>query len=313
MKKISILIPCYNEVENIHPVYDAVTAQMAALGAYEHEILFIDNASTDGTQDTLRALAQQDPRVKVIMNMRNFGHIRSVFHGFRQADGDAVIYMPADLQEPVAMIETFIREWEKGSPVVIGIKTRSRESTIMYFMRNVYYSILRRIAENEQIKQFTFFGIYDKMVLEAFRKLNDPHPYLRGLIFELGFPYITVEYTQERRQRGTTKFNFYALFGEAMLGFTNSSKLPLRLATFTGLCVGTVSLLIAAFTLIYKLLNWETYQMGMAALITGLFFFSSVQLFYLGILGEYIGGIWTQTKNRPLVVERERINFPSSP
>lgn len=274
---------------------------------YEH--LFIDNASSDGTQIELRKLAAEDVRVKVILNQRNFGHVRSPFHGLMQARGDAVIVMASDLQDPPTLIPDLIRLWQTGFYVVLGQKTNSAETSIFFAARKAYYRLVKRLADVELLENVTGFGLYDRRVIEAFRSLNDPYPYVRGLICELGYEVKLVPYLQPRRVRGITKNNIYTLYDVAMLGITSHSKVPLRLATMLGFAASAVSFLAAIGYLLYKLIYWDRFALGVAPVIIGLFFFASVQLFFIGIVGEYIGSIHTRVTKRPLVIEKERINF----
>lgn len=309
MKLISIVTPCYNEEENVEEVYRRVKELFAQLGKYRYEHLFIDNASTDRTQDILRQLAARDPNVKVILNSRNFGHIRSPYYGMLQARGDAVIPFVADLQEPVELLARFLEEWEQGAKIVMGVKVRSGESPLMFAVRKMYYRLVKRLSEVELTSNYYGFGLYDRCVMDILRGMDDPYPYFRGLIADIGFQPVKIEYRQPRRERGITKNNFYTLYDTAMLGITSHSKIPLRMATFTGFCLGTASLLVALAYFAYKLIFWNNFQVGMAPLVIGIFFFSAVQLFFTGILGEYIGVIHTQVLHRPLVIEKERINF----
>jgi glycosyltransferase involved in cell wall biosynthesis len=243
------------------------------------------------------------------VNIRNFGHIRSPYYGILQANGDAVILVVADLQDPPKMIATFLEKWEEGYKIVIGTKNKSKENKIMFFIRKLFYKAISRISETEQVKNFTGFGLYDKTFIDILRTIDEPYPYFRGLITELGFGRIEIPYTQPKREKGKTNNNFYTLYDIAMLGFINYSKLPLRLSSFIGFAVSLLSFLIALGYLFAKLIFWSTFSIGVAPLVIGLFFFGGVQLFFLGIIGEYIGAIFTQVKKRPLVVEKERINF----
>jgi len=308
MKLISVVTACYNEEANIAAVYERVKAVMAGL-PYRYEHIFIDNASTDRTVDILREIAARDKGVKVIVNTRNFGHIRSPFHGLLQAHGDAVVFIVADLQEPPELLPRFIKKWEDGWKIAAGVKTTSQESGLMFSVRKLYYRIIGRLSDVRQIENFTGFGLYDQRVIEILRSLNDPYPYFRGLIADIGFPIAEIEYDQPLRRGGKTKNNFYTLYDMAMLGITNYSKVPLRLAVFAGFGLSILSLLVALVYFIYKLMFWYSFSVGMAPLVIGLFFFSSVQLLFIGIIGEYIGVIHTQTLRRPLVIEKERINF----
>jgi polyisoprenyl-phosphate glycosyltransferase len=309
MKKISIVSPCFNEEDNVAELVRRVRQVFESLPQYDYEIIFIDNASKDRTVPILREMAAQDRRIKVIVNTRNFGHIRSPHYGFLQAHGDAAIMMVSDLQDPPELIPQFIERWEAGFKVVLGIKAKSEESPLFFLMRKIYYSLVNRLADVELIKNATGFGLYDQEVVRQLRLIEDPYPYARGLVAELGYECAFVPFTQPRRQRNITKNNFYTLFDMAMLGFTSHSKVPLRLATMAGFILATCSLLIAAGYFAYKLVRWNSFEVGMAPIVIGLFFFASVQLFFLGIVGEYVGAIYTQVRRRPLVVEKERINF----
>lgn len=313
MKHITIVTPCFNELENVEPLHDQIAAVMASLPNYTYDHLYIDNASTDGTDAILRRLAAQDPRVRVIFNTRNFGHIRSPYHGLLQGEGDAVICMASDLQDPPALIPQFIARWEEGYKVVMGVKSRSQETPLFYFLRTAYYRILHSLSDVDLIEHFTGFGLYDRTVIQTLRQIRDPYPYFRGLIAELGYKKAIIPFEQPRRVRGLTKNNFYTLYDMAMLGLTNYSKVPLRMATMLGFGSALVSFLVGLAYLIYKLIAWQNFSLGLAPVIVGLFFFGSVQLIFLGILGEYIGAIYTQVLNRPLVIEQERINFPPRP
>jgi glycosyltransferase involved in cell wall biosynthesis len=307
-KMISIVTPCYNEEENIDELSERIQKAMQGCG-YEYEHIFIDNASKDGTVAKIRALAAKDRRVKAILNTRNFGHVRSPYHGLLQAAGDAVVELSSDLQDPPERIPDFIRQWEAGSKVVIGVKTQSQEAGVFYLLRTLYYKVLRGLSEVELIEHFTGFGLYDQQVIETLRQLDDPYPYFRGLIADLGFPISRIEFVQPRRKRGISKNNFYTLYDMAMLGLTGYTKVPLRLATMLGFFSATVSFLIGVVYLIYKLVDWQNFSLGLAPVVIGLFFLGSVQLLFLGIVGEYIGAIYTQVMHRPLVIEKERINF----
>ena len=306
---ISIVSGCYNEAGNVEELIARVTKLMETLPQYGYEQIVIDNASTDGTQEILRKLASKNPRLKVILNARNFGHVRSPYHGMLQASGDAVIYLASDLQEPPELIPDFIKQWEQGAKAVVGIKSSSSESAIFFAVRRLYYELVEKLADTRTIQNFTGFGLYDRTIIDYCKSLGDPYPYFRGLIAEIGLPVEKIAYHQPLRKRGFTKNNFYTLYDMAMLGITNFSKVPLRLATMLGFLTAALSLLVALGYLIYKLLFWQNFAIGTAPMVIGLFFFASVQLFFIGILGEYIGAIHTQVLKRPLVVEKERINF----
>lgn len=308
MPLISVVTPCYNEEENIDEIYESIALVMSGL-KYDYEHIFIDNASTDRTQEKLRSLTAKDQRVKVILNTRNFGHIRSPYYGLLQGTGNAVIILASDLQDPPERIPEFIQKWESGYKVVIGVKTSSHESGWFYFLRTLYYRVLRSLSDVELIEHFTGFGLYDQEVINILRSLNDPYPYFRGLIADIGFPIARIPFTQPRRKRGITKNNFYTLYDMAMLGMTGYTKVPLRIATMFGFLTAVISFLVGLIYLVYKLLFWQQFSLGSAPIVIGLFFLGSVQLLFLGIVGEYIGSIYTQVMKRPLVIEKERINF----
>ena len=309
MKKISIVTSCYNEEENVELLYKQIKEVMAALKEYTYELIYIDNHSTDKTVSILRKIAKSDKSIKVIINTRNFGHIRSPYHGILQSSGDMVIYVASDLQDPPSLIPEFIHRWEDGYKVVMGVKTSSKENNIFFLIRTFYYRLLQRLSDIRLVENATGFGLYDREVIEKLRSLNDPYPYFRGLVADLGYEIATVPFIQPPRKHGITKNNFYTLFDMAMLGLTNHSKVPLRMATMLGFVTAILSALIGLFYFVYKLINWQNFSLGLAPLSVGLFFFSSVQLIFLGVIGEYIGAIYTQVLKRPLVVEQERINF----
>ena len=312
MKLISVVSSCYNEEENVEPLYEAVKAIFAGLPQYRYEHILIDNASKDRTAERLRAIAARDANVKVILNTRNFGHIRSPYHGILQARGDAVIGMASDFQEPPELIPEFLRKWEEGYKLVLAVKEQAAESGLFYAIRDRYYRTLGRIAEIEIVRQATGFGLYDRVVVEALRRMNDPYPYFRGLLAEVGYEVARVPFKQAARRRGVTSQNFYTLYDLAFLGIVNHSKVPLRLATMIGFGTAILSLLVALGYLVYKLMFWQEFTVGIAPLVIGLFFLSSVQLFFVGIVGEYIGSIYTQVRNHPHVFEKERINFDNA-
>jgi glycosyltransferase involved in cell wall biosynthesis len=309
MKLISIVTPCYNEEANVEEIHRQVKAIFDEIPNYRYEHIFIDNASTDNTVAILKKIAEQDSHAKVIVNARNFGHIRSPYHAMLETNGDATILIVADLQDPPAMIKEFIKKWEKGYKIVVGVKPESQESKLMFAIRRAYYNFVTRIADVKLIKNFTGFGLYDKEVIDILRTHKDPYPYFRGLIAEIGLEIAEVPYNQPRRARGVTKNNFYSLYDMAMLGITSHSKIPLRLATMAGFSLSIISLLISLTFFILKLFFWNSFNLGVAPILIGLFFFSSVQLFFIGLLGEYIASIHTRVTKRPLVVEKERINF----
>lgn len=309
MPLISIITPCFNEEENVEELHRRIAVQFAGIPDCDYEHIFIDNASTDDTVEAIRRIASTDFHVKAIINSRNFGHIRSPMHALLQARGDAVITMASDLQDPPELIPEFIAKWREGFRVVVGVKPKSLETPLMAFIRRCYYRTIGKIADVSLIPNFTGFGLYDRSVVEIARKYDDPYPYFRGMISDIGFPHAQIPYEKPLRRRGITKNNFYTLYDLAMLGITSHSKLPLRLATMAGFSLSLVSLLIALAYLTLKLLYWDRFGMGLAPVLIGMFFLASVQLFFIGILGEYIASIHTQVQKRPLVVERERINF----
>jgi glycosyltransferase involved in cell wall biosynthesis len=313
MKTISIHTPCFNEEENVEEVYKRCRAVMQKLARYKYEHIFIDNNSTDDTVAILRRIAARDRNVKVIVNSRNFGHIRSPYHAFLQCSGDAVIGIVADLQDPPELIEQLVRKWEEGYSMVLCLKTASRENPMMYWIRTQYYRLVKRLSDIETFENFTGFGLYDRKVVEVIKTFPDAYPYFRGMIAEIGLPYTTIQFEQARRIRGITKNNFYSLYDMAMLGITNLSKVPLRTVTFLGFAGSLLSIIVALAYLMYKLIFWRNFEVGMAPLVIGLFFLGSVQLVSMGILGEYIGAIHTQVLKRPYVVEKERINFEYEP
>jgi glycosyltransferase involved in cell wall biosynthesis len=308
-KLISVVSGCYNEEGNVRDCYEQVKKVFQEIGRYRYEHIFIDNCSKDGTVAILREIAAQDKNIRVIINARNFGHIRSPYHAMLQARGDAVISLVSDLQDPPELIKEFVKKWEEGFLVVVAVKADSDESALFFAIRKAYYEFVARLAEVELIKNTTGFGLYDRRFMEVIREIADPYPYFRGLISEIGLPLVKIPYHQPVRKRGITSNNFYRLYDMAMLGITNHSKVPLRLATMVGFAVSFLSLLVAIGYFVYKLLYWDSFNLGLAPLVVGLFFFGSVQLFFIGILGEYIGSIHTQVQKRPLVVELERINF----
>lgn len=309
-KLISIVTPCYNEGENIDELYQRIVDTMARL-PYTYEHICIDNASTDDTVPKLKALAAKDKRLKIIVNARNFGHIRSPYHALLQTHSDATVLIASDLQDPPEMIAEFVQKWEQGYKTVLAVKPESQESALMFFVRKTYYRLVSRISEVPLVQNATGAGLFDRVVIDILRQLGDPYPYFRGLLCEIGFPIATVPFKQPRRKRGITKNNFYTLYDMAMLGVTNHSKLPLRLMTMGGFALSLLSLVTALLYLVAKLFFWNSFQVGIAPLLIGIFFFGAVQLFFMGVLGEYIGSIHTKVRNMPLVVELERVNFDS--
>ena len=310
MKKISVLIPCYNEAENVGPISRAVTEILEKeLPQYDYELVFIDNDSTDGTRDIIRGLCADNPRIKAILNARNFGQFNSPYYGMLQVTGDCVIEMVADFQDPVEMIPKYIHEWEKGYKIVIGIKTSSKENRLMYWLRSCYYKTIKKLSDVEQIEHFTGSGLYDREFIEVLRNLDDPTPFLRGIVAELGYRRKEIPYEQPRRRAGKTHNNFYRLYDAAMLSVTSYTKAGLRLATVFGSICAVVSMLIAMVYLVMKLIWWDRFPAGMAPMLIGMLFLGSVQLFFIGFLGEYIMSINQRVMKRPLVIEEERINF----
>ena len=313
MKKISITIPCYNEEENVYPLHDALVEMFERdLPNYEYELLYIDNCSSDRTRELLKELGKQDKHVKAILNAKNFGQFNSPYYGMMQTTGDCTILMAADFQDPVEMVPKYVAEWEKGYKIVIGRKTSSKESSIVYHLRSLYYKIIKKFSEVEQIEHFTGFGLYDKDFMDVLRNLKDPTPFLRGIVAELGYKRKEIPYEQPHRRAGKTHNNWYSLYDAAMLSFTSYTKIGLRLATFIGIFVGALSFIIAIVYLIMKLVFWDTFTAGMAPVIIGMFFLGSVQLFFLGFMGEYILSMNQRIMNRPLVIEEERINFDAN-
>lgn len=309
-KLVTIVTPCYNEEANVVELHRKLMSAVSQLPGYAFEHLFIDNASTDHTVDELRAMATQDPTVKVIVNARNVGGARSGMHAFLQAQGAAVGVLLADLQDPPELFVAMVQEWERGFPIVAAIKSTSEENMFMYRLRTAYYRLVARLTNVSVLEHFTGFGLYDRSVVEKIRKdFRDPYPYFRGMIAELGLPIAKVFYNQKRRSRGISKNNLYTLYDFAWLGITNLSKVPLRIVIFCGFFSAFVSFLVGMFYLAYKLIFWRSFTVGIAPIVLGLFFLGSVQLIALGIIGEYIGSIHTLVMNRPLVTEKERINF----
>lgn len=310
MKKISVLIPCYNEAENAGPITKAVTDILEQeLSGYDYELVFIDNDSTDGTKDILRSLCASNPRVKAIFNARNFGQFNSPYYGMLQVTGDCVIEMVADFQDPVDMIPKYVREWEKGYKIVIGIKTSSKENRTMYWLRSCYYKTIKKLSDVEQIEHFTGSGLYDREFIEVLRDLDDPTPFLRGIVAELGYRRKEIPYEQPKRRAGKTHNNFYRLYDAAMLSVTSYTKAGLRLATIFGSICAFISMIVALIYLVMKLVWWDRFPAGMAPMLIGMLFLGSVQLFFIGFLGEYIMSINQRVMKRPLVIEEERLNF----
>jgi len=314
MKTISVVTPCFNEEGNVREVYERVRNLMLQLGKYKYEHIFIDNASHDGTFAVLREIAQADVNVKVIRNARNFGHVRSPMHALLQTRGDAVIVLMSDLQDPPEVLAQLIEQWEKGFPIVIAVKQESHENAPMFQVRKLFYRLVNRLSDDiETYENFTGFGLYDRQVIDLVRQFGDPYPYFRGMIAEIGLPHAEVQYQQQRRKHGKSKNNFYTLYDLAMLGITKLSKVPLRLVTFSGFAGSLLSMLGGVAYFAYKLLFWRQFTLGIAPIAIGMFFLGSLQLLFMGVIGEYIGNIHTQVHNRPLVVERDRLNFQYEP
>ncbi|WP_314392675.1 glycosyltransferase family 2 protein [Leptotrichia shahii] len=310
MKKISIVIPTYNEIENISLIIEKLKEIFENdLKSYLYELIIIDNYSTDGTREKIKEICKNEKNIKGILNAKNFGFLNSTFYGLTQSTGDATILMVADFQDPPGLVVDFIKEWEKGYKIVIGLKNRSKESKLMYLIRTIYYKIINKIANIDHIEHFTGFGLYDKKFVKILKELDDPTPYLRGIVAELGFTRKEINFEQPKRKFGKSKFNFFSLYDVAMLGITSYTKIILRLATFIGFFVGVISLLLSIVYLVLKLIYWNLFPTGTAPILIGIFFLGSLQLFFIGILGEYIMNINTKVLKRPLVVEEERINF----
>ncbi|HTM25550.1 MAG TPA: glycosyltransferase family 2 protein [Vicinamibacterales bacterium] len=313
MKTVSVLTPCFNEEDNVEEVYRRVRGEFLKLRKYRYEHIFIDNNSTDGTVAALKRIAARDHNVRIIANARNFGHIRSPMHALLQTQGDAVVGIVADLQDPPSLLPEMLAKWEEGYAMVLCVKRSSEESGLMFWLRKKYYSWIERLSSIETFQNFTGFGLYDRQVVDAVRAFDDPYPYFRGMIAEIGLPHCEIQYDQPARKRGVSKHNFYALYDLAMLGVTNLSKVPLRFVTLLGFFCSGLSLFVGLVYLVYKLLFWSNFTVGIAPLVIGLFFLGSVQLLSMGILGEYIGSIQTYVRKRPYVIERERINFEYPP
>lgn len=310
MKKISILIPCYNEEENVVPISKAIVEELCKnLSQYDYEIVFIDNDSKDNTRPLLREICKQNPKIKAIFNAKNFGQFNSPYYGMLQTTGDCTILMCCDFQDPIEMLPQLVNEWESGAKIVSCIKTKSKENPIMRMFRSWYYKIIKKMSSIDQIEHFTGFGLYDKSFIEVLRNLKDPTPFLRGIVAELGYKRVSIEYTQAKRRAGKTHNNFMTLFEAAMLSFTSYTKVGLHMVTITGMVLSVLSLLAAFVYLILKLLMWNSFSAGMAPLLIAIFFFSAVQLLFIGFVGEYVMSVNTRMMNRPLVIEEERINF----
>ena len=313
MKKISVLIPCYNEEENVVPISEAVIKTLTKdLPEYDYELVFIDNDSQDRTRSLIRQLCNENPKIKAIFNARNFGQFNSPYYGMLQITGDCVIEMVADFQDPVELIPQYVHEWEKGYKIVIGIKTSSKENRLMYWLRGCYYKMMKKLSDVEQIEQFTGSGLYDRDFIEVLRNLDDPTPFLRGIVAELGFKIKQIPYEQPKRRAGETKNHFYQLYDAAMLSITSYTKAGLRLATIFGSICSLISMVVAVVYLVMKLMYWDRFPAGMASVLIGMCFLGSVQIFFIGLMGEYILSINARVMKRPLVIEEERLNFATA-
>lgn len=307
-KLISIVTPCYNEIENVHELCERIATTMSKM-PYDYEHIFIDNASTDGTIEVIKSIAKLDKRVKLIVNARNFGHTRSPYYAIQQSRGDACVLIASDLQDPPEIIEEFVKKWEEGYKTVLAVKPESEESKLMFIIRKIYYRLISKISEVSLVENATGAGLFDKAVIGILRNIQDSNPYFRGLLCEIGFPIALVPFKQPRRKRGITKNNFYTLFDLAMIGITNHSKVPLRIMTIGGFLIALLSAMVALGFLVAKIIYWDSFQIGIAPILIGVFFFGSVQMLFIGIIGEYIGSVYTQVRALPLVVELERVNF----
>jgi len=308
-KLISIVTPTYNEEENIQELYDEIKKSIASFVEYEFEIIVIDNDSNDKTQEILKNIASKDKNFKVIINNRNFGHIRSPYHGILQSSGEATVYLASDLQDPPKYIPELIEKWKLGFKLVMAVKPESESGFIFHQIRKLYYRLLNKISDVQIIKDSTGFGIYDGEVINQLREMNEPYPFLRGLICDLGYKVATISFKQPARKRGLTKNNFYTLYDIGILGIISHSKVPIRFAAFLGFIMGLASFIVAIFYVILKLVFWSSFPIGIAPIIIGIFFFLGLQFMFIGVIGEYIGSIHTYSQNRPLVIEKERINF----
>lgn len=310
MKTISIVVPCYNEEENVEVLREAIDKTfLQKLPDYTYELIFIDNDSQDSTREIIRGICARDKRVKGIFNAKNFGQFNSPYYGMLQSAGDATILMAADFQDPVEMIPRYVAEWENGYRIVIGIKKSSKENKLMYWLRGCYYKVIKKLSDVDQIEQFTGFGLYDRKFINVLRELDDPLPFLRGIVAELGFRRKEIPYEQPKRRAGKTSNNFFRLYDAAMLSITSYTKVGLRVATIFGSICSFVSMMVGLVYLVLKLLYWDRFPAGMAPIIIGMSFLGSVQIFFIGLVGEYILSINSRVMRRPLVVEEERLNF----
>ena len=310
MKTISVMIPCYNEEENVKAISEAVIREITTnLPSYDYEILFIDNDSTDRTREYLREICADNSKIRAIFNAKNFGQFNSPYYGICQTSGDCTICLCCDFQDPVEMIPRLVEEWEKGAKIVCAIKTTSKENKIMRFLRTCYYKMIKKMSDVEQIEHFTGFGLYDKGFVDVLRNLDDPTPFLRGIVAELGYKRVDVPYEQQKRRAGKTHNNWFTLYDAAMLSFTSYTKASHRLATIVGFIMSAISLVVAFVYLILKLLYWDRFVAGMTPILLAVCILGSVQLFFIGFLGEYVLSINKRMMKRPLVIEEERINF----
>lgn len=312
MKKISIMVPTYNEEENVVPLSEAIIGQLDKLPEYDYELVFIDNDSKDSTREKLEMLCKGNPKIKAIFNAKNFGQFNSPFYGMLQTTGDCTITMCADFQDPVEMIPKFIHEWEQGYKIVSAIKTTSKENPIMRFLRTCYYKLIKKMSDVEQIEHFTGFGLYDKSFINVLRELDDPMPFLRGIVAELGYKRKDIPYEQQKRRAGKTSNNWYRLYDAAMLSFTSYTKIGMRIATIIGFIIAFLSIVIGLVYLVLKLVHWDSFAMGNAPMLIGIFVLGGIQIFFIGLLGEYVLNINSRMMKRPLVIEERRLNFDDS-
>ncbi len=310
-KLISVVTPCYNEFHTVRDCYATVRDIFATqLPEYDHEHVFCDNASTDGTPEVLRELAAQDPRVKVILNARNFGGNRSTFNGIMRTSGDAVfVFVPADMQDPPELMPEFVRKWEQGYKVVYGIRKKRQENFLLVAVKKLYYRLVSRVADVKILPDVGDFQLVDRAVIEALRRFDDCNPYLRGMIPQCGFPSTGIPYTWRARKKGFSKSNLAHYIDVGLNGLLSFTKLPMRTCMFVGVTVAVLSMLYAVVGLVAGLIAGSDAPKGTATLIVALFFFSGLQLFFMGVLGEYIAAIFSQVRKQPLVVEKEIINF----
>ena len=313
MPLVSIVAPCFQEAGNIREFTARVQHIMDGQSQVAYELVFIDNFSTDGTRDILRELAAKDTRIKVILNARNFGHVRSGYHALLASRGDCAIVLATDLQDPPELIPQFLSAWTHGARIVLGVKTSSEEASVLYALRSGYYRLLGRIADVQVVPHATGFGLYDQQVIEALRQIDDPYPYFRGLLAEIGYPPTLISFHQPIRTGGRTSQSFWTLYDLALTGIVSHSKIPLRLAVLAGVACALLSLFTGLAYLAYKLLYWDEFSLGIAPIVIGVFFLSAVQLAFIGVLGEYLGAVWTHVRHHPHVFEEERLNFSASP